>query len=297
MRKIICLRCFAGLIFCLFFSSGKAQSFYKWFENNNVSIRKTFDGSKKDEAKPATFLLGRDFISDFRYSTIDFGLKISQIELLKNSNSPLLFYPKIEWHKDGSKKDKEKNSLSAGVNMEFFPIPAKTHVSKGWTVAPWIQGSLDYQNDYIKKVKTIKSKAYISLYGVGKGSPGGTKVRNASGALLLRYYPYSGIENYKAINGSKETATYWANRLFVELYPIAKGDKQYVQVTLDYTYRVKLKDNLYKRSNLSWFSAGLNIYPDGLGKFGFGIDYIKGDDSGDNFTVTDKITFGIKAKL
>lgn len=275
----------------------RSQTFYEWFEKNNISIRKTFDGSKKDEDKPANFFWGKDFENDFSYTTFDFGLKISQIELLGNTKeSSLLFYPKLEWHKDGSKKDKEKDNLSAGVNMEFIPVTAKAPGFSGWKLVPWLLGSLDYQNDYIKELKTVKLKGYVSLFGTTAGLPG-SDIRNGGGALILRYYPYSGIERFTNTDSSSKSATFWANRIFFEFFPVTTLEKQFIQITFDYTYRSKLKDKLYGNENLSWFALGLNFYPDGQGKIGLGFEYSKGEDPSDNFTVTKKINFGVKIKL
>jgi hypothetical protein len=272
-----------------------STSFYDWFKNANISIRKSFDGSKKDEEKPANFFWGHDFHEKFDFTTIDAGLKISQIELLKHTNSALLFFPKLEWHKDGSNKDKKKSSFATGINAEFFPVRARTNgLPGGLKLAPFILGSFDYQNDYIKKLRTIKPKGFLSFFSNATGLPG-SSIR--SGGLFFRYYPYTGFEYFQSTDSTSKRASYWTSRLFFELYPIAAGKGDFVQITFDYSYRVKVKDNLYQKGNVNWLSVGLNIYPDGKGKIGFGLDYSRGDDPANSFAETDKISFGLKLKF
>lgn len=277
--------------------STKIEKFYTWVANANISIRKSFDGSKKDEEKPASFFWGLDHTSDFSYTVFDAGLKISEVELLKNTKSSLLFFPKLEWHKDGSNKEKEKNSLSGGINMEFFPIRAASPpLPGGIKLAPFLLGSYEYQRDYIKDLKTTKPKLFLSFYSNSAGLPG-SQIRFKSGAFFLRYYPYTGIEWYKTTDSEGKRASYWASRIFLEAYPIPSFTKEYFQLTFDYTYRSKLSDNLFGKKDLNWLSVGANFYPDGRGKIGLGLEYSKGDDPSNNFVDTDKISFGLRLKF
>jgi hypothetical protein len=260
---------------------------YNWFSRNNISIRKSFEGSKKDEEKPANFFWGRDIKNDHNYTLIDVGVKIAEVELFPQSKSGLLVFPKFEWHKDGSNVDKLKNTLSGGLNVEFFP-------SKSSVI--WFLGSADYQNDKIKELETWKPKLMASLFSTRKGFPGSSiRYDDAAGSFLMRYYPYSGFEGIYSSGG--KGASYWASRIFLELNPMPSGSNEYVQLTFDYSYRVKLKDNLYNSGNADWFAAGVNIYPDGKGKIGFGLEYNVGEDPGNNFVSSEKVVFGLKLKL
>ncbi len=252
---------------------------------------------KKMKKSQVTFFFGKDFKNNFNYSTFDLGLKLAEVEFLQSTGSALLFFPKVEWHKDGSNKEKLKNTLSGGINMEFFPIRAATSsTSGGLKLAPLILGSLDYQNDYIKKVRSIKPKAFLSFFSSTPGLPS-SSLRHSNNAFFFRYYLYTGYEYYKNSETTRKKSSYWSSRLFSELYPIPSLTGDYLQITVDYTYRVKLKDNQYTSKNLEWLSLGINIYPDGQGKLGFGLEYSKGDDPNNNFVDTDKLTFGLKIKL
>ena len=269
---------------------------FKWLDKYKIGIRKSFDQSAKDEQKPAAIFWGEDIKNNFSYWLIDIGIKISDFELIKNSKSSLLAYPKIEWHKDGSNREKEKNTLSAGLNLEFYPFGIQGNQQQ--LVAPWFLASANYQNDYIKGLKTIKLNGSISLFGTNAGWPG-SDIRNKDYALVLRYYPYTGIEYYASIDSTKKYATYWASRIYFDWYPFSPKDitKQYFQINVEITYRVKLSDNLYYKNNPYFASIAANIYPDGTDRFGFGVEYSKGNDPNDSFEMAHRINIGFKIKI
>lgn len=259
-----------------------------WVESAGFSIRKSFDATSKDEQKPAVLLLNNDYENSAHYFTIDIGAKITELELLKHSKSLFLVYPKFEWHKDKPlAKDKQKNTLGYGANFEF--------IAKRMS-GLFVTGSYEYKNDKIKETRINVVKGFLSLFGIKNFQPGAL-TRNENGDFIFRYYPYSGFEYYRNTTGGKLSASMWANRLFFELHPIPSFYRTYLQITFDYTYRVIMKDDLYKMGNLSYLSMGINIYPDGKGKIGIGLDYSKGEDPATNFVKTDKLALGLKIKL
>ena len=278
-------------------SSRNPVSLYDRMERAGISIRKSFEGSKKDEEKPANFFAGRDFREDFTYTNIDLGLKLGDLELLQQASAALLLFPKLEWHKDGSNRDARKNTLSAGVNAEFFPVRAAIPgLPGGCKVAPVLLGSFDFEKDYVEGWKSLQPKVFLSLFSNAAGYPG-SAIRHRNGAFLLRWYPYTGFEHFRLLDIFDRTASYWTSRLFFELYPIPTLRGDYLQFTFDYSYRVRLHDALYQRGNLSWLCVGANFYPDGKGKLGIGVEYTRGDDPDNRFQKTDKILFGLKVKI
>lgn len=267
-------------------SIGKAT---KWLTDQNFALRKTLDGSK-DEAKPASILWNSDYENKLFYVTVDAAVKIKEVTFLKRGN--LLFYPKVEWHKNGiPKDDKKKNNLTGGINAEYL-------VSFGdhWWQNPFLTGSFDYKNDFIKKLGTTQTKGFLSFSGSKTLEPG-AKLNNSTNALVFRYYPYSGFEYYQSVNQHGQSATMWANRLYLEWYPLSRYYYQFMQITVDYTHRVILSDNLYGNASMNWLSIGLNIYPDGKGSIGLGLDYSRGEDPSSNFVKTNLLALGIKLKI
>lgn len=277
-------------------SQAKQNKIAKWFTDHNISIRKSFTGSSKDEGKPAVFFWNKDFQNKTSYTTIDVGLKVAQIPFFNNSKHFIVTgFPKFEWHKDGAKGSTgAKNSISAGANMEvlYFKDPASLTNIQG----PALTASYNYKNDYIKKVNTNEVNAYLSYFGEKAGMPGHS-IRNKTDVYRFRYYPYIGFESYSKATEGSQNSQFWVARFFAEYFPISTKEKQFLQFTFDYSYRGVIHDKLYKMGTMNVVSAGINIYPNGTPNFGFGIDYQKGYDPANSFVKTDKFDVGIKVKL
>lgn len=274
---------------------------YKWMEKQGISLRKTFDGSSKDEGKPASFYWNRNFKADDSYATIDLGLKIKELEIgNRDERTVFLVFPKLEWHKEETAdKEKEKNSLGGGLNAEFYPVAASDPnlpVPKGWEVAPWFLTSSDYKRDMVKETGSLIFKGFVSLYSTRDFFPGKI-MRDGNDNFIFRYYVYSGVEHYRNLTIEDQEASFWGNRIFVELYPVPSFVREYVQLTLDYSYRYKIDDNYFSQENMHWFTTGLNIYPDGHGKIGFGVEYSEGNDPTNDFASTKKVNLGLKIKI
>jgi hypothetical protein len=302
MKKIVFLLLLTGATTIGFAQSARTDSvpaFVKaigsagsWLTAHKFALRQTLDGSKS-EAKPASFLWNNDYENKLHYITIDMGVKLAELPLLQNvRHVSLVFYPKFEWHKNSSSDAaKTKNNLTGGINTEFI-----YSFGEHWYEHPFLTGSFDYKNDLVKQLETTQTKGFLSFSG-SKGSEPGGQAKNSTHALVFRYYPYSGLEYYKSINKGSLSATYWANRFYMEFYPLSKYQYQFVQFTLDYTHRRVIKDNLYNQGNLDWLSAGFNIYPDGKGSIGIGLTYSKGEDPSSNFVKTDMLALGLKLKI
>lgn len=263
-----------------------------WLSKNGIQIRRSFDGAK-EEAKPAGIAWNSDYENKKFYTLIDIGIKLSELEILPNANSvTLLFYPKVEWHRNTIDDNaKKKNNLSGGINTEFFWL-----IADHWYLRPLITGSFDYKKDYVKNLKTTQTKGYLTFNGSKFGEPGAS-IKNKTKAVVFKYYPYSGLEYYRSIGASGQQSTIWSNRLYFELYPLSSYQYQYIQLTFDYTYRKILSDNLYNMGNMSWLGIGINFFPGGNDKIGLGLDYSKGEDPTSNFVKTELLSLGIKLKL
>lgn len=268
------------------------QEASKWLKEKNVQIRKTFDGSK-DEAKPAAISWNSDYENSKFYSVMDLGIKISEFSFLDGKGPfKILFYPKVEWHRNTIDDDtKKKNNFTAGVNTEIY-----VKFGESWFARPFISGSFDYKSDQVKKLETTQAKAFFSFSGINDGEPG-AQVKDKSLALKFRYYPYIGIESYKNIAVPHQSAQMWAARIFFEAYPISRGEHSYLQLTFEYTFRNIIDDNLYNAGDLRWATASANFFPDGKGKLGIGLDYSYGEDPSSNFVKTKLLSLGLKLKI
>jgi hypothetical protein len=271
-------------------SIGKGE---KWLADNGFELRKTLDGSKNEQS-PASIGLDNDYQHNAHYFVIDLGIKLLELPLLKKTSPAFLnIYPKFEWHKNGiPDATKTTNTVTGGLNAEFmWPLG-----NKHWWQRPYVTGSFDYKNDLVKKLETTQTKGYLTFSGDKNLNPGSVTRTNV-GVFILRYYPYSGFEYYQSIAKTGQSGALWANRFYMEIYPVSSLLYQYVQLTFDYTHRIVLKDNLYNQGNLDWLSVGFNIYPDGKGNVGVGLSYNKGEDPNSNFVKTDILVLGLKLKI
>ncbi|QKJ28846.1 hypothetical protein HQ865_03440 [Mucilaginibacter mali] len=258
---------------------------------SNIALRRSFDGAK-EEAKPASILWNNDYENKLYYTVLDMAVRVSELDLLQTGHTSLVFYPKFEWHKNSiDKDDKKKNNLTGGINTEFL-----VSVANHWWAHPFITGSFDYKNDLVKSLETTQTKGFLSFSGSHNFEPG-APVRNDTKAVIFKYYPYTGLEYYNSINKGSQKASFWANRFYAELNPISRYQYNFMQITIDYTFRKVLNDNLYNMGNVHWLSIGANIYPDGKGNLGLGLDYSEGEDPSSNFTRTKMLALGIKLKI
>lgn len=263
-----------------------------WLSKNGFQVRRSFDGAK-EESKPAGISWNSDFENKKFYTIIDAGLKLSELEVFPNSEQViLLFYPKVEWHRNTINDDaKKKNNLTGGINTEFFWL-----IADHWYTRPLITGSFDYKKDFVKDLRTTQTKGYLTFNGSRNGEPG-APVRNRTNAVVFKYFPYTGLEHYRSIGQSGQKASMWSNRLYFELYPLSSHQYQYIQLTFDYTYRKVFSDDLYNNGDMKWLSLGLNFFPGGNDKLGLGLDYSHGEDPTSNFVKTKLLALGIKLKL
>jgi len=263
-----------------------------WLSDNGFQIRRTFDGSK-NESKPSGISWNSDYENKKFFNVIDAGIKLSQLELFPNSvKVVLLFYPKVEWHRNTiTDEDKRKNNLTGGLNSEFI-----WSIGDKWYENPYVTGSFDYKKDFVKDLKTTQTKGYFSFSGSKEGEPGAA-VRNTTDDIVFRYYPYTGIEHYRSIGKTGQKASMWANRLYFELYPLSRYGYKYIQLSADFTYRKVFSDDLYNQGNLDWLVLSFNFYPGGSDKLGLGLDYSQGEDPTSNFIKTKLLALGIKLKI
>jgi len=262
----------------------------KWLGEQGFLVRKSFDGAR-EEAKPATTTWNKDYENDRFYSVVDVAVKLYEFPVIQ-TNLNLLFYPKVEFHENTiPDESKRKNTLSGGLNAELL-----CHLGSAWYAHPFVIGSFDYKTDRIKDIETLQAKGFLSFSGSMDGEPG-AQIKNATNALVFRYYPYSGFEFYQETGSSGKRASIWVNRLYFDFFPFSHDEYTFLQVSFDYSYRSIIRDNLYNQGNTDCLSLSLIFFPDGRGNFGIGIDYSVGEDPSTNFVKTDLLSLGVKLKI
>lgn len=299
MKKIYLLCCFFLPLLAIGQQGDDKQDFFQKLSGANIGLRKSYAGSSSQEQKPASFFFSSDIKNNSNFFTADLGLKVSELDVFQNTSFndkvSLVLFPKLEYHRN-TEEENQKDTFSAGVNMEFFPVPYKTPIADGWEIAPWIQSSVDIKNDKVNDLSTMNYSSYLSIFSSRAFLPGG-KARAKDGSLVFRYFAYSGYELYSEFEEVKGKSSYWSSRIFMELWPIPAKTKEYIQLTFEYNHRKSLKDSLYRSGNLNWATVGLNIYPTGKANIGLGFEYSKGGDPNNSFLDTERILLGLNVKI
>ena len=291
------------VLFSISNSFGQDSTFIKinkWITDNNISIRKSFDGSKF-ENKPAGISYQENHKSPNDFLNLDLAIKLSELELLKKTNSILIFYPKIEWHKSTDSTDLQ-NKLDGGINFEFIPFGLKRPdlgnglPNPGLKISPWFQGSSSYKRNFIDDVFETKFVFQLSLASNYKGLPGYI-FRDGNKKFRARYYPYLGVDynripNMLTDNQVEEFSTYFV-RFFAELWILPQS----LQLNFDGTYReiVKSKSNL--REVVPIVSSSIYLYPGKQEALGIGYEYKHGYDPDSKFQLIQISSLKISWKI
>jgi hypothetical protein len=281
------------LIIVIAFSSvktyGQDSTFIKlnkWLPDKNFAIRQTFDGSK-NENKPASLSYQENHKSAKDFLNVDLAIKLSELELLKNKSSVLIFYPKVEWHKSNDSTD-IKNKLDGGVNFEFIPFGLKSPnlssdlPNKGLIISPWFQGTSSYKRNFIDGVYETKLAFQLSLVSNYKFLPG-YSFRDSNDNFRARYYPYIGVEfnhlpDLITKEVTEEFSTYFV-RLFAEIWIIP----QTLQLNIDGTYREIINNETSLRKSLPILASSIYLYPGKQESLGIGFEYKHGYDNNSRF--------------
>jgi hypothetical protein len=272
----------------------------KWLSDNNISIRKTFDGSKS-ENKPAELSFYENHKTDNDFLNINLGVKVSELELIRKRSSSLIFYPKFEWHKSTDSSD-AKNKLDGGINFEFIPFGLKSSdlpngvPNKGLKLAPWFKGLTSFKRNFIDNVFETKLAFQISLVSNYNLLPG-CNIRDKKDNFRARYYPYIGVE-YNRIpdlitKGQVEEFSTYLVRLFVEVWILT----QTLQLNFDGTYREIINNKSTLRTAVPILSASIYFYPGKQESLGIGYVYKHGYDTDSKFQLVQQSSLKLSWKI
>ena len=279
-----------------------------WFKKHCISIRKTFDGSK-NESKPASIFWVNDATSkDEDHYFIDLAIKIKEWELLGNSQSSFLVYPVVEWHRS-TKESKPLDKISAATRLEFRPMEPTVYNVDGTPldplypgqktsrVVPFFVGSLTYGRDLKLDKDDLKASLLVSASSTKPWYPG-ADLRKRNLKYLGRYYPYLGFEYYELVSDSLDIkVSFGVARLYAELWAITDLEFQYLQLIVDYAYRMQLGGPEFPQDHIDLLSISVNLYLDGRGKIGLGYEYIVGEDPRKGFTFLKQSMIGLRIKF
>jgi hypothetical protein len=289
-------------------SQDEKTAIEQWFERYDISIRKTFDGSKS-EGKPAAITWVNDSSKeDEDFYLIDLAVKVKEWDLVKEGNSSFLLYPVVEWHRN-TQNDEETDKLSGALKAEYRmfpligfspdnkPLPPIYPGQKLYTVSPLLLASVEYSEDLEKNTDEIKGSIFCSLTSNKRWFPG-AQFRSPDGTFRGRYYPYIGVERFEpTIDEVKARADFLTARFFFEYWPFAEKKRQYLQFVFEYAYRYTIGKSDFSLDDASELTLGLNLYLDGKGNVGIGYEYVNGEDPKDGFIDRERSSIAFKVKF
>ncbi len=260
----------------------------------NMSVRRTFDGSK-DENKPANVTwIGRDAANGKAFWDINAAIKLVEIPFgPKARPEAFILYPAIEWHRQTTIVT-PVNKGSGKLALEWFPLP-----STGHTVVPFATANVQYTRDWEKQTWSTSAAVLGSLWSKKPWLPGAI-TRLADLTQAVRYYVYLGAEYYDKVPVVAGEPLYTGLARFSgEWNWLSWHDPTYriTQVLLEYTYRRRLSgdDGINHRLGLTAIEA--NLYLDRKSNVAIGYRYQRGDDPVKDFAYDEQSSVGLKFKF
>lgn len=274
--------------------------------DHNILVRKTFDGTKDEQAPASVFYYRRPTGPDKEFSSTDVAVKVSEYEAFKNTSArSLLLYPTVEYHRN-TDSSKLSHTVAAAGKAEFrpvgltvpvIPVPGVSIDQEGWSVAPVFILDAKYARDLVaSKGDQVYSAQVFTTTKTYSALPG-YPWRNADGAYLGRYYAYIGDQYHRyKTTANDTTGTVAFGRAWAEFYPFTTLTTQYVQLTADLSYRQRMSGNIGPTRVLSDLDVAGNWYLDGTGHIGVGVEYVRGHDASKHFVYREQFTLGLKVK-
>ena len=300
-------------LFCALLASVqqvKADDFLTTMSDAGIEIRKTFKGSAKDEASPASFNMSGASGSD-NYYNIDLAVKVSEyvFEFDRESLWKGRVYPSIEFHRNTNEQSEADNTQGA-VSFEFERGLGSCSKSKNpFCKAMFIDTSFKVKRDSHND-KTTQSATVFTAFSGGNESnwPGRTIVFGDS-AFKLIYMPSFGVEYHRnlpieeKVDGEDVEIAgaideyFAAARLNVGVYPFAKSLDEKLKLVFDYTYRSTIGSNVLIDDSNVFTEVSLDYYLDEKNRIALGFSYSNGQSPSRNFLDEEKWGMGLKLKL
>jgi hypothetical protein len=272
-------------------------------KRNGISIRKVFDGSKEEQNPAGFFIVREPTGKDAEFSLIDIAVKLRDWQ-----SHSLIVSPVADYHRS-TNSNKPQNKAGASLKVEFRPFgmtmpvdsvafgPNRTRHSLTGKFVPTFGFDAKASHDWIADYDEFVLRAVVYPTSNLRWGPG-TVLRGKGGVARGRYYPYLGIERWDFRgNDGDTTAVVGLARLWAEFWPVATEQREYLQITIDVAGRRRLTgaDNL--KRDMADVTLGANLYLDGNGHFGIGVDHAQGRDASNRFARRQKTTFGVKLKF
>jgi hypothetical protein len=265
-----------------------------WLSDHQVSVRRTFDGSK-DEAKPASFTwINHDGVNGKSFFDVHLGVKVGECEPIAGK---LLIYPVAEWHRTSSEKD-PVDKLSGKVAVEWRPV----QLEPSSTLAPFLLANAQYARDFEKSSWKTTVSAALSAISNRNWWPG-NETRLATDTHMIRYYIYAGAEYYDKLP-VVQGEPLWVGLARVQgewhlLRSRAKGpwQSEIAQVRIEYAFRRRISGGEGIDCSLGLFAGEIDWFLDRRAHVAISYRYQRGNDPLTDFAFNERSSLGVTAKF
>jgi hypothetical protein len=303
-----------ALATCLFILSHQvlAEDVLTKLSTDGIEIRKTFNGTAKDTASPASFNISGGSGSD-TYHRIDLAIKVKEYDFDFDRQGLWRgrMYPSVEFHKNSDEKS-ESEDAQAAISLEFERgLGSCKEDRTPFCTSMFWDASFKVKRDTHNDQTTQSASLYTTYSEAGKaGSYGPNRVLNfGDGAFKIIYMPLLGVEYHRnlpieeKVDGETVEVAgaideYFAvARLNLGITPFAKALDEKLKLVVDYSFRsTHGNNNLIDNSN-GFIDVSLDFYLDEKERIAFGFNYSHGKSPSRNFLDEEKWGVGFKFKL
>jgi hypothetical protein len=288
----------------------KSDDFLTNMSDAGIEIRKTFKGSAKDQASPASFNMSGASGSD-NYYNIDLAVKVSEYVFDFNRTSLWKgrLYPSVEFHRNTNEQS-EADNMQGAISFEFERgLGACAKLKNPFCKAMIIDTSFKVKRDSHNDKTTQSASVFGTFSGANKSNWPGRTIVFGDSAFKLIYLPFIGAEYHRnlpieeKVDGEKVEIAgsideYFAvARLNVGLYPFAKSLDEKLKLVFDYSYRSTIGSNDLIDNSNTFTDVSLDYYLDEKNRIALGFSYSNGQSPSRNFLDEEKWGIGFKLKL
>lgn len=284
-----------------------------------LTVRKTTDGSSKDEAKPASIGYENPNTGG-EYLLLDAALRWDALECGWGSFHTLLV-PTLEAHRSKFEANPVKKT-SAKVLVEMWAGKLKPYDGKGagHSFLPYYKIEFSQTRDSIKQKNSSSYVANMTLVSNRPWRPGGWVAWNCGDSETddgtpmpcpnqFRWMPGLGVEYYDSLPVERTglptivdiNTTVAVGRMAIEYWPILSWNNKLAESRLqflaEYVHRSRVSGDPLPEGDANLVTFGLTYYFDGAKAVGIGIEHEDGENPTRNFVDEERTTVSLKVKF
>lgn len=277
-----------------------------------LTLRKTTDGTSKDEAKPASFgYENPDTGND--YLLIDAALKWDVLEC-RFGTFQMILSPAVEVHRSEFESNPvKKTTAKIEAEMWWGLLQFADGSGEGSSWLPYPKFEYGQTRDSIKQKNSSKSALMVHFDSARPLRPSGWVKWKCDAVVCpnrFRWTPSFGVEYYDSLPVERTglptiesiNSTVGVGRIGIEYWPflLGRGTENVVsrlQILVEYTGRWHIGGDPLPEGSANLLTAGVTYYLDSAQTIGIGIEREDGESPVRNFRDEERTTVSLRAKF